>query len=210
MGNCRQTKPVWIAAAAVTSTIVTVDGKPAAAFAGARRKADAGEPAMRRNEDHRGRPVGDSQQGDEQHAPDRRAREVRGVQPAHVRRKTRERNRDGHAADDEREGNDDDRERDGVGRDDRWVHQKWNAELREKTQTISDSEAGCQDASCARARSGVKMRGLTDTTSAPAVMPNIATEIATNAKWYHIVTLKIRVSRISYISVESAMRNTPA
>ena len=33
--------------------------------------------------------------------------------------------------------------------------------------------------------------------SAPTVIPNIAIEIATKAKWYHIVTLKIRVSRIS-------------
>ena len=36
-------------------------------------------------------------------------------------------------------------------------------------------------------------------------MPNIAIEIATNAKWYHIVTLKMRVSRISYVSVASAI-----
>ena len=40
-------------------------------------------------------------------------------------------------------------------------------------------------------------------------MPNIATEIATKAKWYHIVTLKIRVRRISYISVESATKASP-
>ena len=33
--------------------------------------------------------------------------------------------------------------------------------------------------------------------SAPTVIPNIAIEIATKAEWYHIVTLKIRVSRIS-------------
>jgi hypothetical protein len=35
-------------------------------------------------------------------------------------------------------------------------------------------------------------------------------DMATNAKWYHIVTLKIRVSRISYISVDKATRNKPA
>ena len=40
-------------------------------------------------------------------------------------------------------------------------------------------------------------------------MPNIATEIATNAKWYHMVTLKIRVRRISYISVERATKASP-
>jgi hypothetical protein len=41
-------------------------------------------------------------------------------------------------------------------------------------------------------------------------MPNIATDSATNAKWYIIVTLKIRVRRISYISVERATKNKPA
>ena len=40
--------------------------------------------------------------------------------------------------------------------------------------------------------------------------PKSATEIATNAKWYHMVTLKIRVSTISYMSVESVIRNNPA
>ena len=33
--------------------------------------------------------------------------------------------------------------------------------------------------------------------SAPTVMPNSATEMATKAKWYHMVTLKMRVSAIS-------------
>ena len=44
---------------------------------------------------------------------------------------------------------------------------------------------------------------------APTVMPNMATEIATNAKWYHIVTLKMRVRTISYITVASATKNSP-
>ena len=42
------------------------------------------------------------------------------------------------------------------------------------------------------------------------VIPNRATEIATKAKWYHIVTLKMRVKPISYISVESVTMNRPA
>ena len=46
--------------------------------------------------------------------------------------------------------------------------------------------------------------------SAPTVRPKSATEIATKAKWYHMVTLKIRVSTISYISVESVIRKSPA
>ena len=40
-------------------------------------------------------------------------------------------------------------------------------------------------------------------------MPNIASDSATNAKWYSIVTLKIRVSRISYISVARATKKMP-
>ncbi len=45
--------------------------------------------------------------------------------------------------------------------------------------------------------------------SAPTVIPNSATEIATNAKWYHIVTLKIRVRAISNMRVESVTRKSP-
>ena len=41
-------------------------------------------------------------------------------------------------------------------------------------------------------------------------MPNSATEMATKAKWYHMVTLKMRVSTSSYISVERVTRNSPA
>jgi hypothetical protein len=40
-------------------------------------------------------------------------------------------------------------------------------------------------------------------------MPNIARDTAMNAKWCHIVTLKRRVRRISYIRVASAIRKTP-
>jgi hypothetical protein len=38
----------------------------------------------------------------------------------------------------------------------------------------------------------------------------MAMEIATNAKWYHMVTLKILVSRISYMIMVAATRNRPA
>lgn len=44
---------------------------------------------------------------------------------------------------------------------------------------------------------------------APTVMPNMAMEIATNAKWYHMVTLKMRVRTISYITVASATKKSP-
>ena len=48
------------------------------------------------------------------------------------------------------------------------------------------------------------------TSSAPPVVPKSAMETATKAKWYHIVTLKIRVSPISYISDESVIAKRPA
>src|ERR1039458_2933757 len=41
-------------------------------------------------------------------------------------------------------------------------------------------------------------------------MPNMASEMATKAKWYHMVTLKIRVSRISSIMVASVIKKRPA
>jgi hypothetical protein len=37
----------------------------------------------------------------------------------------------------------------------------------------------------------------------------MAIEIAMNAKWYHMVTLKIRVSRISCIRVASVTEKSP-
>ena len=43
----------------------------------------------------------------------------------------------------------------------------------------------------------------------PTAAPNMATEMAMNAKWYHIVTLKMRVRTISYITVASATKNSP-
>ncbi len=33
--------------------------------------------------------------------------------------------------------------------------------------------------------------------------------MARKAKWYHMLTLKMRVSAISYISVDSVTRNSP-
>src|SRR5437867_10156908 len=54
-----------------------------------------------------------------------------------------------------------------------------------------------------------KRPGDRKTRRAPTVMPNMAIEIAMKAKWYHMVTLKMRVSRISYITVASAVANRP-
>ena len=59
------------------------------------------------------------------------------------------------------------------------------------------------------AASGPKVRGLACTRTAPAVIPSNAAATLRNAKWYHMVTLKIRVSRTSYISVAAATANTP-
>ena len=55
----------------------------------------------------------------------------------------------------------------------------------------------------------LKYTGNIYTINAPRVIPNIAIDMDINAKWYHIVTLKIRVRRISYIRVESVVRNNP-
>ena len=44
---------------------------------------------------------------------------------------------------------------------------------------------------------------------APNVIPNMAIEIAMNAKWYHIVTLKIRVRNSSSCKSERVVRNRP-
>src|SRR5512145_2066154 len=41
-------------------------------------------------------------------------------------------------------------------------------------------------------------------------MPRSAAATARKAKWYHIVTLKTRVRRISYISVAADTAKTPA
>ena len=54
-----------------------------------------------------------------------------------------------------------------------------------------------------------KRWGRRCTASAPAVIPNSATEMATKAKWYHIVTLKIRVSAISSMSVAAVTQERP-
>ena len=40
--------------------------------------------------------------------------------------------------------------------------------------------------------------------TAPTVIPNIATEIAIKAKWYHMLTLNTLVSTNSYIKVTRA------
>ena len=46
--------------------------------------------------------------------------------------------------------------------------------------------------------------------TAPAANPNMASEIAMNAKWYHIVTLKIRVRNSSSCNNERVVKNKPA
>src|SRR5262245_27085933 len=52
--------------------------------------------------------------------------------------------------------------------------------------------------------------GRRNTSSAPAVRPNMASEIAMNAKWNHMVSEKMRVSSTSNITVASATRNSAA
>ena len=45
---------------------------------------------------------------------------------------------------------------------------------------------------------------------APAASPNIASDIAMKAKWYHIVTLKMRVRKSSNCRSDSVVRKSPA
>src|SRR5439155_4935387 len=50
---------------------------------------------------------------------------------------------------------------------------------------------------------------MISTRTAPAASPNIAREMAMNAKWYHIVTLKIRVKNSSSCKRESVVKKRP-
>ncbi len=57
-----------------------------------------------------------------------------------------------------------------------------------------------------KARSGWEKGALSVTKTPLAAIPNKANEIATKAKWYHIVTEKMRVSRISKSRVDTPTR----
>ena len=87
---------------------------------------------------------------------------------------------------------------------------KWIESWMAKHTTTDTPNSSEYSQSWRRTPSGGKRWGRRWTTSAPTVMPNRATEIATKAKWYHIVTLKIRVRAISSMSVESVTRKRPA
>ena len=47
------------------------------------------------------------------------------------------------------------------------------------------------------------------TRTAPAASPNMASEIAMKAKWYHMVTLKILVRNSSSCNSERVVKNRP-
>ncbi len=49
----------------------------------------------------------------------------------------------------------------------------------------------------------------TSTRTAPAASPNMASEMAMKAKWYHIVTLKILVRNSSSCNSERVVKNRP-
>src|SRR5215467_5518763 len=51
---------------------------------------------------------------------------------------------------------------------------------------------------------------MTSTRTAPAASPNMAREIAMNAKWYHIVTLKILVRNSSSCKSDRVVKKSPA
>src|SRR5467141_122423 len=72
-------------------------------------------------------------------------------------------------------------------------------------------EMANRSAHCPIARNSVasgQRPGRRNTSSAPTVMPNMAIEIAMNAKWYHMVSENTRVSSTSNITVASATRNS--
>src|SRR2546430_2177116 len=72
-------------------------------------------------------------------------------------------------------------------------------------------EMANRSAHCPIARNSVasgQRPGRRNTSSAPTVMPNMAIEIAMNAKWYHIVSENTRVNSTSNITVASATRNS--
>ena len=120
-------------AATVTATAARgASATPASARTRRRRTPPARDP------EHGRRAVGPVEHADEQDAAEGGAGEIGGVEPADTRRKAGQRQTDRDAADDERHGNHDVGEGDRVDRDDRRVHAKRNAELRQKLRTMRD------------------------------------------------------------------------
>ena len=60
------------------------------------------------------------------------------------------------------------------------------------------------------ARSREKSSPPTNTMTAPAAIPSIATDTARKERWYHVSTDRRRVSSTSSISVASVVKNNPA
>lgn len=79
-----------------------------------------------------------------------------------------------------------------------------------KATTMASENSNALRARCSRDFAGSKIRGDRKTNSAPTVIPNMAIDMAMKAKWYHMVTLKILVSRISNISIDRVTRKRPA
>ena len=88
--------------------------------------------------EHRRRSIGVVEHGDEQHAAERGAGEIGGVEPADARGKPGQHQPDDDAADDERHGDDHVGERDRVDGDDRRMDAERNAELGQKAQHHRD------------------------------------------------------------------------
>ena len=59
------------------------------------------------------------------------------------------------------------------------------------------------------ARSGAKIVPPTNTSTAPAAMPSIATDTARKDRWYHVSTESRRVSSTSSIRVASVTKKRP-
>ena len=199
-GKLRQTSTVWPAAIRGTrppaeaprrSTADHVEGAGASAME-AKHRSQRRERAMAKTA------VGPSvtRACRRAHAAERRAGQIGGVEPADVARKTRQRQADHDAADDERQRDDRVGQADRLDRDDRRVHEERDAELREKAEKRSRSGTATTATRAGVRRAAGSGRPQVHHQGADCHAEH-RDEIATNAKWYHIVTLKIRVSRIS-------------
>ena len=81
---------------------------------------------------------------------------------------------------------------------------------RTRLATVVSANTSALWASCWCTRSGRKRSGSRYTRIAPTVIPSMEIEMARKAKWYQMVTLKMRVSRIWYASVARVTRKSPA
>ena len=104
------------------------------------REGDGAKAGERGDPQHRGRAVGPVEDDDQQHAAQRRAGEVRGVEPADAAREPGQRQAHGDPAQDERHRDHGIRQHDGVDRDHRRMQLEGDAQLRHEAEDQRDGE----------------------------------------------------------------------